>query len=361
MAQKPSTPQTTAADKAALLSDRPAAESPALGQGNPRSGAPIVEKWGEDGIVSREGQPSRTRVVTLDADGQPAEPKPAAGESTEANKAAQVMEILRSKRPDDAPTDAPATPEAAEATAEPEAAAPASRKDALKALELEKRHRKLEKELKDTKDRLSVTERAFKEGKLAEIIKSRGLTPEQAVLEVLGEGSEAPAADPDKVTELEKRLDALQAEKQAVAMAQQEAQISAVVKSVLEPLDLPLTKASKRIAVPQADGSARFLPPDKVVAQVAEQMWIDAGSPEGEQMNYLALAATNVEAMLAEEHAGIIEHVRGGKPAPAPRAPAVPALGKRAIPSAGKGGGDFNAIADADERRQAIRQAMFGR
>jgi len=271
------------------------------------------------------------------------------------------MEILRAKRPADAPTDAPATPEAAEATAEPEAAAPASRKDALKALELEKRHRKLEKELKDTKDRLSVTERAFKEGKLAEIIKSRGLTPEQAVLEVLGEGSEAPAAAPDKVTELEKRLDALQAEKQAVTMAQQEAQISAVVKSVLEPLDLPLTKASKRIAVPQADGSARFLPPDKVVAQVAEQMWVDAGSPEGEQMNYLALAATNVEAMLAEEHAGIIEHVRGGKPAPAPRAPAVPALGKRAIPSAGKGGGDFNGIADADERRQAIRQAMFGR
>jgi hypothetical protein len=359
MASKPSTPATAPAEKATLLGGGITATpvGHASERGNPRQMGTVVENWGDDGSAGVSSGTLGLQVVEMNDHGEAPSPETR-------SKSEQVMEILRTKRPGDANPEATddagakTGPKIAEtAVIEPEKA---SRKDALKALETEKAHRKLEKELKETRERLGITERAFKEGKLSEIIKARGLSPEQAILEALGEEPTPKVATPsDEVAALKAKVEAMEAEATRATRQQQEIIIRQTVNTVLEPLDLPLTKAVKRIPVPQADGSARFMEPFELIMAVAEQQWKDAGSVPGTERNYLATAAQNVEDTLAEENGPLIEAARGPKPK-AEAKPAVPALGRRAVPAAGKGDDRFSQFTDEDERRQAIRRATFG-
>jgi len=286
-----------------------------------------TEMWGEDGETTIAGG----EVVEMDG---------GIGEQT---KAEQIMMALREdgsvaefvdkasnvEKVTDEEKPAPEKP--AEAKAEEEKPAP-TRKDILANIGAEKARRALEAKLAETQAEL----KALREGSITELMRARGLTREQAMEKLVteGVGAAAPVVDPDpERTALKAKVEALE----AVAKRAEDEAVAKVVADHLVDVDVPLVKASKRVPVPQDNGTAVYRPVHDVIAELAEQLWIEEGKPsaaEKPRQAYIKPAAELLERALNEEFGPLIA-AKAGKtdpaPKPAPKTP-VPAVGKRGGP-----------------------------
>lgn len=292
--------------------------------------------------------------------------------------------------------EAAAEPAEAEAQAEKPKTPPVTteskvkaRRDILANIDTERAKRRLETQLREAGEktnaaeaRAKVLEETLNSRSIIKIAKERGITRDQLMEEIVMKEAEweaedpAPAAtaaapekaqpDPEK-EEMKRRLAALERDK----IEATDAQATAIVQSQLAPLDLPLVKASKRIAVPQDDGTVRYQTKEQVILAIAEKRWIDEGRPmHVPRVDYLGPAAETLEEALQEEHAEMLaaHTARHGKAPAAPaQDPAPAATEKKRVPALGKrmsGGAQApvpgNGLSlDPDERRAQVK-AQFG-
>lgn len=232
-------------------------------------------------------------------------------------------------------------------------AKPESRKDMLKKIDAEKRARGLEIQLKAEQ----AKNKALTEGTVEQIMAARGLTKIQA-LEALAIGNPAAPVDPNpEATALKAEVARLS----RIAATAEDAQLAAVINDHIKDVEVPLVKAVQRIAMPRPDGTAVYKSTHDVIAELAEQLWIEDGRPAEStksRREYIAPAAELLNGALAEEYSGLIG---AGKPkvaAAEERTPSVPAVGKRGAPARQTNGDDLAGMDDYT-RRLAIKQ-RFG-
>jgi hypothetical protein len=233
-------------------------------------------------------------------------------------------------------------------------AKPPTRKDILANIGAEKQRRALEAKLAETQAQL----KKFTDGSIAEVMRARGLTREQAMEQIVLEGAAgaAPPVDPDpERTALKAKVEELS---RIAAKAEDEA-VAKVVNEHLEDVDVPLVKAATRIPVPQDNGTAVYKSKHDVIAELAEQLWIEDGKPspaEKDRRSYIKPAAELLERALNEEFGPLIA-AKAGKAEPkfvAPKAP-VPAVGKRGGPPVRQPADPYSGMDDYS-RRLAIKR-----
>lgn len=238
----------------------------------------------------------------------------------------------------------------AEVKTEEAEAKPETRKDLLRKIDVEKRARTLEAQLKSEQAKNKV----LTEGTVEQLMAARGLTRMQA-LEALAIGGNAPVDPNPEKTALEAEVARLS----RIANAAEDAQVKAVVDEHIADIDAPLVKGMKRIPQPRADGTVVLRATHDVIADIAEQLWIEDGRPPGGaevRRTYIAPAAERLQVALAEEYPDL---VAAEKPkAEAPARPTVPAVGKRGAPTRQTVADDLSGMDDYS-RRLAIKQ-RFG-
>ncbi len=278
----------------------------------------------------------------------------------EQNKAEQIMMALRgdgtveefAAKPDkvEKAGQEEKTPKV-EAKTEEEPAKP-TRKDLLASIGAEKKARALEAKVAE----LQAQNKALTEGTIADAMRARGLTREQAMEKLVLEGTGMAAADPDpERTALKAKVEALE---KVAARAEDEA-VAKVVAEHLAEVDVPLVKASKRVPVPQNDGTAVYRSTHDVIAELAEQLWIDDGKPSATEKNrrdYIAPAAELLERALNEEFGPLLAAKGAKSEKAAPAKATVPAVGKRGGPPRPAGNVDPYAGMDEYSRRLAIKR-----
>lgn len=297
-----------------------------------------TETWGED-----SGSPIATSdVVEMD------------GGHGEQNKAEQIMQALRGdgslaeltspttsdvvKLGTEEKTDEPAVEAAAEK--------PPTRKDLLKAIDSEKRARVLEAQLKVEQAKNKV----YSEGDIAQIAAAKGISREKAMEQIVL-GGVSPVVDPNpEVTALKAEVARLK----TIADDAENAKLESVVTDQIKDIDVPMVKAIKRVPMPQANGTAIYKSTHDVITELAEQLWVNEGSPaQANPRDYLAPAAKLLEKALQEEFGGLVAAKT------APKAPAsVPAVGKRSSPARQTSSDEFAGMDDYT-RRLAIAK-RFG-
>ena len=246
----------------------------------------------------------------------------------------------------------PDAPAKVEAKTEEEKPAP-TRKDLLANIGAEKRARALETQLAAER----AKNKTLTEGSIADAMKARGLTREQAMERLVLEATTPVAVDPDpERTALRARVEELS----RVAARAEDAEVAKVVAEHIAEVDVPMVKASKRVAVPQDNGTAVYKSTHDVIAELAEQLWIDEGKPPASEKNrrdYIAPAAKLLEQALNEEFGPLLA-AKAGKAEPAKAAPArtVPAVGKRGGPPRPATSSDPYAQLDEYSRREAIKR-----
>lgn len=242
-------------------------------------------------------------------------------------------------KPDEADQPAEGAPaEGADKPAEEPAKEPTKaerRRDAMAALEKERRLRELEQTLKSEQDKARGAEEKLSKLPLSELLKLRGLDREQLLEELLTGGSSTvgdipaknAAPDPrDKaIEELRAEIAALKGDhhtRKEVEAAQQRTQAIQLVQERTKDLDIPIT----RIEQGGYD----------LVVQTAVTLWEQSGK-SGHPRDYIERAAGGVEAHFRETKPGLAELVDkargGGKPA---ADPAVAAAARAKTPAVGK-------------------------
>lgn len=333
--------------------------------GEARIQEPTVTEWDPmEGAV--ETPPEDKTVPKPDDDAPPARTE---APKDDADKQARIRKLLANEPEADAePEDKPAAEEKPRAD---EPAKPTSRRDILANLSAERAKRQLEQQLKDERAAREKAERdrdeatkLLKDGDLLSFARARGLTTDQAIDLLMNPTAEqpkpaAPAVDPinERLTRLEQReRDLLQRE--ALARLEEET----------KELDIPVTRATSRVAVADGRGGTRVMSGRELVLATAQRLWEADGKPEGKQREYIKEAAPLVEEQLIADDKERFEAYakkNGIKPAAAADKEKPAASKKPPVPSVGSRSGGATAKVEApelpddpDERRQAIKRRM---
>jgi len=334
--------------------------------GESRIQEPTVTEWDPHASDLQEKPDDRTVPAIDDAQvGRPQATPPA----DEADKQARIRKLLSNDAPDEEPAEDPA-PAAEQPKPVAEPAKPPARRDILANLGAEKQKRQLEQQLKAERERADKAEKdrdeaskLLKDGDLLSFAKARGLTTDQAIDMLMNPPAEpakpppAPAADQtnERLSRLEQReRDLLQRE----AMARLEEET--------KELDIPVTRATSRVAVTDNKGGSRIMSGRELVLATAQRLWEADGRPAGKQREYIKEAAPLVEQQLIDDDKDRFEayakKTGGGTPAAAPKPapakkPAVPSVGSRSGGSSPKQ--EVPELPDdPDERRLAIKQRL---
>ncbi len=303
--------------------------------------------------------------------------KPAAA-PTDEDKAARIRKILNGGGGEEQEEETTETeeekPKADDKPAEP--AKPPSRRDILAGLSAEKQKRVLENQLReerqkreDAERRAEAARRLATEGDILSIAKARGLTTDQAIDLLMNPPAEprkpAPAAKPEDDTG--ERLSRLEQREREVIKRE----ALSVLDEVTKDLDIPVVRATTRVAVADSAGRTQVMTGRELVLATAQRLWEADGKPAGDRRKYLAEAAPLVEQQLidddkerleayASKKNGGAKPASDGKPAPkpAPKKPPVPSVGTRSGGATEKH--EPPALPDdPDERREAIKR-RFG-
>jgi hypothetical protein len=313
-----------------------------------------TERWNDtegDALPQLSGTPE---VVEMDA---------GLGEQS---KAEQIMMALRGDGTTEEYTLAPTktekvgdenTPVPTGDPPKPDEAPKPNRKDLLANIGAEKRARALEVKLAE----LQAQNKALTDGSIADAMRARGLTREQAMERLVLEGTQPAAVDPNpEMTAMRAEVARLK----QIADRAEAADVAKIVTDHIADVDAPRLKSMKRIALPTDDGTAAvYKPTHELLAELAEQLWVEDGSPPAtylERRAYLAPAAQKLEAALVEEYGPYVAPAKPGindQAAPSkPPFKQVPAVGKRGGPPRQSTSSDPYSGMDEYTRRLAIKR-----
>lgn len=283
----------------------------------------------------------------------------------EAEKQERIRKLLSNDQEEEKPAETAAKPEPAK-----EETKPASRRDILANLGAEKAKRSLEAQLKEERDKrvkaeqdAAAARKLMSEADIREVAKARGMTTDQVIDMLLNPEAEAtkPAqAAPQVDQQTNERLSRL--EQRERELLQREA-LSRMDEETKE-LDIPVTRATNRVAVAQADGSTRIMSGRELVLATAQRLWEADGKPAGKQREYIKEAAPLVEEQLVADDKERFEAYAkkvGVKPAegkPPTKKPAVPSVGSRSGGATARQEEPPPLPDDPDERRLAIKQRL---
>lgn len=286
----------------------------------------------------------------------------------EGDKEQQIRALLNKQLVKDEPAEGETAEEPETKTDEPvktEVTEPAkpTRRDMLGNLDAEKQKRKLERELKEERAARQTAEAALK-GDLLAVARAKGLTKDQALNAILEAPDSTPAAAIAAADPINERLSRLEQRERDL----NQRQALEVVETLTKDLDIPLVRASARIAVQDDKGVTRYLSGRELVLETAQQLWLDDGEPRDAQgrptgqTEYIRRAAAAAEEQLYEDDRPRFEAVIAKKakaPAAAPvKKEAAPAVGRRTGGAGPKVSAGDGLPEDVDERRMAIKARM---
>jgi len=249
-------------------------------------------------------------------------------------------------------------------------AEPPSRKERIAGIDgklaAEKSRLATERALAEERQKRKELEATLQGTDVLAFARARGMTKDQAIDALLDANDTAAAAGhaaPDPMKAINDRVANLEAREREVT--RREAQ--SIVERVTSDMDIPVTRATKRVAVQGEDGRTEMMSGLELVTATARRLWEQAGSPDGGVASFLKEAAEKVEDTLINDQREVLEayaakKTAGGKAPPAaPKRPAPPAVGRRT----GAGGGPSTApepikLSDDQDERQRQIKARFG-
>jgi len=368
MAKRSPGPAAKAAARVNMPSDNSGVKP---GPGEARIQEPTVTEWNPM-EESQEAPPDDTKPPIDDA-GKYAPPANAAEKEARIRKAlfgdTEAADGDEAKDDTEQPDDKPA------ADAKPEPSKPPTRGDMMANLRAEREKRTLENQLKEERaarkaaeERAEAARKLATEGDILSIAKARGLTTDQAIDLLMNPPAEptkptAPAKPADDTNERLSRLE--QREREVIRR-----EALSVLDEETKELDIPVVRATTRVAVADGSGGTRVMSGRELVLATAQRLWEADGKPEGDRRKYFKEAAPLVEEQLIADDKDRLEaYARkvGGKPSgEAKPAAAKPVAKKPPVPSVGSrsGGGAAEKQEapplpdDPDERRQAIKRRL---
>lgn len=336
--------------------------------GEARIQEPSVTEWDPTGDPTKEAAPPEDKRVPGAHD--TTTPARTEAPKDDADKQERIRKLLSNETPAAEETETEEKPaETEKPAAEP--TKPTSRRDILANLGAERAKRSLEQQLKTEREARAEAERRaddatkmLKDGDLLSFARARGLTSDQAIDLLMNPKAEAakpekptPAADTqtnDRLTRLEQRERDLQ-RREALSVVEEET----------KELDIPVTRATSRVAVADENGRTRTMSGRDLIMETAQRLWESDGKPAGDRRKYIKEAAPLVEEQLIADDKDRFEaYAKRGTVAAKPEA--KPATTKKpAVPSVGSRSGGSTAKVetpelpeDPDERRLAIKRRL---
>lgn len=336
--------------------------------GEARIQEPTVTEWDpHDGDPGVKPEDARVPDINDETVGRPVATPPA----DEADKQARIRKLLSNEEraAEEETEDQKPAPEAAKpAVSEP--VKPATRRDILANLGAERQKRTLEQQLKTERSTRERTERErddalklAREGDLLSIAKARGLTSDQAIDLLINPQAEQPkpaaAAPADQTNERLTRLELRERD-----LNRREA--LAVLDDETKELDIPVTRATNRVAVADDKGRTTIMSGRDLIMATAQRLWEADGKPAGDRRHYLKEAAPLVEETLINDDKDRFEaYAKRGGGTPAKPEPKPVVTKKAAVPSVGSRSGGATTKTetpelpdDPDERRQIIKRRL---